>query len=162
MALAYKELTDPERAVWHAVANGALVELPLSAPAEDDPANGPTWGEDRRVRAQLIYELLTERTGPKDTPPRAIKLAGARITGALDLDAATLVCPLMLRRCSFEQPIRLSEAEAIAIRLPGCHVLGLVTDRDDDGRVHAELRLEPARRLTGREGRCKRSGGGRG
>jgi hypothetical protein len=125
MALAYKELTDPERAVWHAVANGALVELPLSAPAEDDPANGPTWGEDRRVRAQLIYELLTERTGPKDTPPRAIKLAGARITGALDLDATTLVCPLMLRRCSFEQPIRLSEAEAIAIRLPGCHVLDL-------------------------------------
>jgi hypothetical protein len=124
VALGYNDLTEPERAVWDAIADGALVELPVTAPAAHDPADGATWGEDRWVRAQLLCELLTERTGPKDIRPRAIKLAGARITGVLDLEAATLACPLTLCGCSFEQSISLYEAQAIAVRLPGCDLLG--------------------------------------
>jgi hypothetical protein len=69
--------------------------------------------------------LLTGMTGPKDAHPRAVKLAGARITGALDLEAATLKCPLNLRGCSFEQPINLQEAQASVLRLSGCDVPGL-------------------------------------
>jgi hypothetical protein len=125
VALTYEKLTDPERAVWDAVADGAPVQLPVGAPASDDPAKGATWGEDRQVRGQLLYELLTRRTGPRNVCPRALKLTGARITGALDLQAATLACPLMLSDCSFEQPINLQEAQALAVRLPGSHLLGL-------------------------------------
>lgn len=43
----------------------------------------------------------------------------------MDLEAATLLCPLSLRRCFFDQPINLSEAHAPSVRLPGCHAPGL-------------------------------------
>jgi hypothetical protein len=123
--LGYEELTEPERGVWKNIEAGALVELPIGSPATDDPITGEAWGEDRQVRAQLLYELLTGINGPRDDRPRALKLAGARITGALDLEAATLVCPLILRSCSFEQLINLQEAHASVVRLPGCRAPAL-------------------------------------
>jgi hypothetical protein len=125
VALAHEELTEPERAVWDAIEAGTLVELPLGASAANDPAKGANWGQDRQVRAQLLVELLTGRTGPKDAHPRALKLASARITGTLDLEAATLLCPLILQGCSFEEAVNLNEAQAPAVRLPGCHLPGL-------------------------------------
>jgi len=115
--LGWEELTEPERAVWNAVETGVLVELPLSGPVTDDPVAGQTWGQERKVRAQLLYELLTGVNGPKDARLRALKLAGARITGTLALEAATLVCPLILQRCSFEQRINLSEAQTLTLDL---------------------------------------------
>jgi hypothetical protein len=123
--LRWEELTEAECAVWKAVESGSLVGLPLGEPAVQDPATGENWSQDRQIRAQLLYELLVGINGPKDIRPRALKLAGARITGTLDLEATTLQCPLDLRRCSFEQPINLQEAQAPALRLPGCHVPGL-------------------------------------
>lgn len=123
--LRFRKLTEPERAIWHSVETGALVRLPLRNPTDDDPAAGAEWGEDRQVRGQLLYELLAGGNGPKDDRPRALKLAGARITGTLDLEAATLVCPLWLRRCFFDQPINLREVQAPSVGLPGCHAPGL-------------------------------------
>lgn len=118
-----RQLTKPERAVWDAIESGALVELPLGAPAAADPTSGQTWGKDRQIRAELLHELLVG--GRKGVRPRALRLAGARITGTLDLEAATLVCPLSLHRCSFEQTINLQEAQAPAVRLHGCRAPGL-------------------------------------
>ncbi|HEY6708115.1 MAG TPA: hypothetical protein VJB61_11040, partial [Actinomycetota bacterium] len=123
--LGYEELTEPERAVWNAIEAGLLVELALGALTADDPSTGKTWGRDRQVRAQLLYEILAGGNGPKDVRPRAVRLAGARIIGTLDLEAATLACPVSLRRCSFEQPINLREAQAPAVRLSGCRAPGL-------------------------------------
>jgi hypothetical protein len=123
--LRFEELAEPERAIWNAVEAGSLVELPFSAPTAKDPATGQSWGEDRQVRAQLLYELLVGINRPNDVRPRALNLAGARITGTLNLEATTLVCPLSLHRCYFDQPINLREAQAPAVRLPGCRVPGL-------------------------------------
>jgi hypothetical protein len=123
--LEYEELTEPERAIWNAIETGAVVILPLGPTTADDAANGETWGQDRQVRAQLLYELLAGGNGPKDIRPRALKLTGARITGTLDLEAATLTCPLSLDRCYFDQPINLREAHAPAVSLSGCHMPGL-------------------------------------
>jgi hypothetical protein len=125
VVLAYEELTEPERAVWDAIEAGTLVELPLGAPVADDPAKGANCGQDRQVRAQLLVELLTGRAGLKDARPRALKLASARITGTLDLEATILVCPLILQGCYFEEAVNLNEAQAPAVRLPGCHLPGL-------------------------------------
>jgi hypothetical protein len=136
--LGWEELTEPERAVWEAVEAGSLVELPLGGPEVDDPAAGETWGQDRQIRAQLLYELLAGVNGPKDVRPRALRVTGARITGTLDLEATTLACPMSLRRCSFEQPINLQEVEASVVRLPGCHVLGL-NARQLETRAEVEL-----------------------
>lgn len=122
MALSYEELTEPERAVWDGIEAGTQVELPLGEMAVGDASKGASWGEDRQIRAQLLCELLTSKMGPLGAHPRALKLAGARIMGILDLEAATLVCPLMLRDCFLDEPIILAEAHIVALRLPGCHV----------------------------------------
>jgi hypothetical protein len=129
----YEELTDPERAVWEAVETGKLVDLRVGDPKRDDPAMGASWGVDRQVRAQLLYELLRGISKPEGTPPRALKLAGAWIIGALDLEAVTLLCPLLLRGCYVDQPISLEEASAPALRLPGCHVASLNADQLETG-----------------------------
>jgi hypothetical protein len=129
LVLGFEEMTDPERAVWEADETGDVVDLGVGDPERDNPAMGADWGASRQVRAQLLCELLTGVNGPKDVRPRALQLAGARITGTLDLEAATLVRPLNLRRCSFDQPINLQEAQAPAVRLPGSRAPGLKGDQ---------------------------------
>jgi hypothetical protein len=125
MVLGYEELTDPERAVWEAVEVGKPVDLRVGDAKRDDPATGASWDADRQVRARLLYELLTGISKPKQAPPRALKLAGAWLTGPLDLEAATVLCPLLLHRCYVDQPISLQEARVPALRLLGCHVASL-------------------------------------
>jgi hypothetical protein len=122
--LTREELTEPECAVWDAIAVGTLVELPVGVPTPADPAAGGSWGKDRQVRAQLLYELLTANPG-KDVRPRGLKVVGARITGTLDLEAAELLCPVRLERCWFDEPVNMAEARVPALRLPGCHLPGL-------------------------------------
>ena len=123
--LDYEHLSDPERAVWDAIETGEPVGLPLGAPADDDPATGQIWAEDRQISGQLLYELLAGVSGPRDVRPRALELTGARITGPLNLAAIDFVCPLRLTCCSFEQHVNLEEARAPALRLPGCHLPAL-------------------------------------
>jgi hypothetical protein len=68
----------------------------------------------------------------------------------LDLEATSLVCPLVLRRCYFEEPISLQEAQASAVRLPGCRVPSLNAEQfqtrgnlelDDGFAANGEVRL---------------------
>jgi hypothetical protein len=122
-------VTEPERAVWNALETGALVKLPLGAPTAEDPATGEAWGDDRQIRAQLLYQLLTGGNRPEDVRPRALRLAGARISGTLDLDGAELVCPLLLRDCWLDEPVTFAEARAVAIRLPGCYLPALQAEQ---------------------------------
>jgi hypothetical protein len=104
MVLGYKDLTEPERAVWDAIETGTLVDLRAGSPERDDPANGESWGTERLVRSQLLYELLTNPTAPKDAHLRGLRLAGARITGLLVMEAARLACPLRLEDCRVDEP----------------------------------------------------------
>ena len=85
----YKDLTAPERATWDAIGTNTLVQLTLGTPTADPPATSRPGGEDREVRAQLLYELLMSANGPRGVPPRALKLAGAHITGTLDSEPAS-------------------------------------------------------------------------
>ena len=59
----------------------------------------------RQIRAELLVDLLTGTRLPDGKPPRAVKLRGARITGSLDLEAATLTCPLLLQDCYIDEPV---------------------------------------------------------
>jgi hypothetical protein len=106
------------------MATGKLVDLRTGQPDADNPACGATWGKPRVVRAEVLAELLTQQ-GQEPRRSRALRLAGARITGTLDLEGAELVCPLLLSGCWFEEPVRLVEAQAVTVRLPGCHLPAL-------------------------------------
>jgi hypothetical protein len=131
MALSQSELTEPELRVRKAAETGQPVDLRVHTPEQDDPAKGATWTAARMVRAKLLVKLLTRAIPAHQTPPYGVKLRGARIIGALDLEGAILTRPLLLRGCYLDEPINLREAQAPAIRLPGCHVPGLAADQVD-------------------------------
>jgi hypothetical protein len=111
-----------------AILTGELVDLRSGNASVDDPAHGAGWGAERIVSAEILTELLTK---PADSSrrPRALRLAGAVITGSLDLEAVELPCPLLLRGCWFEQPLNIAEAHAPVLRLPGCNMPGLYADQ---------------------------------
>ncbi|QKW33807.1 hypothetical protein HUT06_06980 [Actinomadura sp. NAK00032] len=114
----FGELSAAERGLIEAAATGARADVRAAG-----------TDADRQVRAALLAELLTGERAPEGGRPRALKLRGARIAGALDLEAAELACPLLLADCHFDEPLVLSEATAPSVRLPGCRVPALIADQ---------------------------------
>jgi hypothetical protein len=123
MTLADSDLTPPEEDLRKAMSTGGWVNLRKNDPQADDPSQGVQWGPERTIRAEVLANLLTQVTGSQR--PRALRLAGARVTGKLDLEAAELVCPVMLVACWFAEPVNVGEATVASLRLPGCHLPGL-------------------------------------
>jgi hypothetical protein len=85
-----------EQQLREAILTGRLVDLRTRKPRADDPAHGAGWNSQRTVPAALLVDLLTGTEG--SGRPRALRLAGARILGQLDLEAAELVCPAAAAR----------------------------------------------------------------
>src|ERR1035438_9639943 len=94
----YGKLSVAERKLMRSARAGILVDLHVGG-SEPDVAQGATWGAERTVRASVLAELLTSQWAHENGRLRAVRLRGARITGRLDLEAAELYCPLLLRDC---------------------------------------------------------------
>ena len=120
MALADSDLTPPEEDLRKAMTTGGWLDLRKHDPQADDPSQGAQWGAERTIRAEVLADLLTQVTGSQR--PRAVRLAGARVTGKLDVEAAELLCPVMLVACWFAEPVNMGEATVASLRLPGCHL----------------------------------------
>ncbi|MFG2716217.1 hypothetical protein ACGFX2_37655 [Streptomyces goshikiensis] len=93
---------------------------PNPEPYQVDANTGATWGSNRHVRADLIRQILLGRTDR--CRPRKLVLAGARITGRLDLEHLALTCHLKLISCYFDDTLVLDQAEASGIYLINCHL----------------------------------------
>lgn len=117
-----ENLSAAERTLLSNAATGTLTDLRAGSAELDDPAQGVTWGAGRQIRAELLIELLRGTQRHDNGPARAVKLQGARITGSLDLEAAAITCPLLLRQCYITEPVSFDEATGSAIRLPGCYM----------------------------------------
>jgi hypothetical protein len=93
-----------------------------------DPAAMKTWGRSRTIRAAVLRHLLVGEDRPVHA--KGVRLRGVRITGQLDLEAATLSCPLRLADCYLSNPqaIILDYATVSLLALTGCHLAGLEGD----------------------------------
>ncbi|MDX3192073.1 hypothetical protein PV458_26990 [Streptomyces sp. MN03-5084-2B] len=111
-----ESLTEAERRLIEALPTGELVDLRECPPPE------------RTIRAELLAEVLTGRRSLDGAEVRGARLAGAAVSGELDLEAATLRCPMLLWECSFDSPINLREARAMTVRMPGCSLAGIQAD----------------------------------
>ncbi|HEX8074198.1 MAG TPA: hypothetical protein VF545_04390 [Thermoleophilaceae bacterium] len=118
-------LSRRERALLRAARKG-VVDRRAGDPALDAVAKSAQWGGKRRMRAELLAELLTGARGPT---PRAVVMRGVRIEGALNLEAVTVACPLFLRGCVFDSPINLIRAELPDLELVDCKIEALVADQ---------------------------------
>jgi hypothetical protein len=116
------DLTALERCLWEAIETGEPVS-PLNGGTEKerDPKCGALWGPERTVRSEVLAEMLTGAQQPRKRP-RAIRLAFARITGALNLEGLDLLCPLCLESCYFDESLNLEEARAPKLELIRCYL----------------------------------------
>jgi hypothetical protein len=129
------ELTGPERQIWQAFARGVPVDLGGGDPTVEEAA-ADDWPPSRRVRAEVLTRLLlgAAPTEPGHTPKLA--LAGARITGPIDLSAGTVTSELRLTRCWLDEPVEASDAKLRNLTLQACRVTRLeLWAADVDGSI---------------------------
>ncbi|MFE0800184.1 membrane-associated oxidoreductase [Streptomyces sp. NPDC058812] len=133
------DLTPAEARVWRAFATGTAVDF--RAADDEDPADGGAWGPERTVRAGVLRALLLD--GPReDGEVAALNLAGARVTGPLELQYATVDHPVRLRHCHFDDVPRLYAARLREVNLSESVLPGLISHAV---RVDGVLRLTRAR-----------------
>jgi hypothetical protein len=112
------KLTVPERALWKAFPRGEVVDLTQA------------WGVwARTVRAEVIAALLFGAVAPEPGWAAALRLHGARISGALRLGHCVLAGPVRMRECEFESVIDLSGARVRDVDLSGSRLSGLLAPR---------------------------------
>ncbi|MGZ3118854.1 membrane-associated oxidoreductase [Streptomyces sp. H62] len=133
------DLTPAEARVWRAFATGTHVDFRTAD--DENPAGGGSWGPERTVRAGVLRALLLD--GPRqEGEVAALSLAGARVTGSLELQYATVEHPVRLRHCHFEETPRLYAARLREVNLSESALPGLIAHAV---RVEGVLRLTRAR-----------------
>ncbi|PCG82351.1 oxidoreductase [Streptomyces sp. WZ.A104] len=138
--LIYGELTAAERALRASFPEGRWVDLRTGEPEDDDPATGARWGAERTVRAEVVAALLLGGNTERPSSVASLRLAGARITGRLDLAGAEIGHLLWLKECRLDQPVSFNAASTRTIRITRSRVPGV-----DAGLARIEGRLD----LTG-------------
>lgn len=123
------EPTEPEQKLIDAAARGDEADFHTGDAEQDDPADGESWGEERTIRAEIIFCLATGLRSDWRVHSKGVQVSGAKIVNALDFNSATLRCPLLLFGCWFEKEIGLIDARTRTIGLSGSRVPGLRADR---------------------------------
>ncbi|MET9554689.1 membrane-associated oxidoreductase [Streptomyces sp. NPDC006645] len=130
-------LTAAERRVWDAFPTGEVVDFRTA----DDP--GPTagagWGPERSLRADVVRAVLLGGAR-RDGEIPALRVMGARITGALNLRYASADCPISLGDCFLDDVPNLYGAHVRQLNLSGSVLPGMTA---------ATLRVDGVLRLTG-------------
>ena len=84
--------------------------VPDPAAPINNLAKAEDWGKERTLRADLLAWLLTDAEASKLVHPSGIGVAGARITGRLDLSYQTVNLPLTLIDSSIPDGVDISFA----------------------------------------------------
>ncbi|MGC4972029.1 membrane-associated oxidoreductase [Streptomyces sp. DT199] len=117
-----EDMTPAEERVWRAFPRGQDVDFRDAA--DEDPARGADWGPDRTVRAAVVRALLLSAP-QEDGETAALRLAGARITGVLNLQYADIDHAARLSDCFFDDVPVLYAARLRQLNLRGSVLPGL-------------------------------------
>lgn len=126
------DLTPAEQRLWRAFATGATVDF---------RAQGEENGPERSVRAAVLRALLLN--GPREPGEiAALKVAGAHVTGLLDLRHAVVDSMIRLIHCRFDEAPRLVGAQLNYVSLRDSELPGLDASHT---RIDGGLRLTRCR-----------------
>ncbi|ROZ52762.1 hypothetical protein EEB12_28300 [Rhodococcus sp. WS1] len=121
-----------EHAMWvnrliDAAMGGLVVDLRFGAPIRQyNPATADQWPAERCIPASALRTvLLGDHTG---FDPRGLRIAGARITGDVDLAHITFDYPLHMVRCRIDRPIAFDAAKLAELDLTASHIRSLSVD----------------------------------
>jgi len=113
----------PELKLLRCVAAGVAVDFKEE---EEEERNATErlgeWGEERRLSAELIAWVCTDRDAREFITHKGLQVIGAKIEGSLDLSFAQMEFPLAFSRCAFMQAIRLDLAAVRFLDLSGSSV----------------------------------------
>jgi hypothetical protein len=143
------DLSPAERRVWQAFPRGETVNF--HAGESEDAAAGADWGPERTLRASVLKALLVSAP-QEDGEIAALRVTGARITGALDLTHAVIDQPVRLSHCHFTDPPDLygTQLRRLSLRGSALPALDLGSARVDgvvqlsDCRVRGRIQLSGA------------------
>jgi hypothetical protein len=107
-------LSAPERALWAAFPRGERVDL-----------SGKRSPRGRSIRAEVISALLLGAVPAEPGQLAALRLDGARVTGALRLGHAEVTVPVRLGNCEFGAAVDLASARTRDVDLTGSRLAGL-------------------------------------
>jgi len=113
------DLWPQEQQLCATAAEGVLLDLRSRRPGEDDPIRGRQWSPERRIRAQVLFHLLTGCGPGLADSVMAVRVRGAQIVGRLNLGGWKLRCPLELYQCYLRCRLDLAKMEAPNISLRG-------------------------------------------
>ncbi|MFJ9243469.1 oxidoreductase [Streptomyces sp. NPDC101776] len=123
--LSYDELTAPERELWDAFPEGRPVDLRTGVPEDDRVAEGGQWGPARTVRTAVLMALLLGANTVQPGAVACLRLAGARITGSLNLAGAQIGQSVWIEECWFEEPVSLFGASTQTLVIKSSRVPGI-------------------------------------
>ncbi len=124
--------TEAEKALLEAAEKGEFADrrkLDPKDPGHDKPENSDNWSPERNIRAKLLAWLCTDKGASELVHYKGVQVAGAKVTGVLDLEAATLLHPLTLDYCAVKEAIILRDAETRTLSLQGSHTGPVSADR---------------------------------
>src|SRR5689334_21367355 len=117
-------LTEIEESMRACAQAGEVLDL-LGGAVSPNAQTMRAWDESKTLRAAVLRHLLAQGEWPVDA--RGVRLRGLRIHGCLDLEAATIRCPLRAEFCAFDEShtVTLDFAAAPLIVLNSCWMAGL-------------------------------------
>ncbi|WP_293451850.1 hypothetical protein, partial [Planktotalea sp.] len=125
----YKELEEiePAEAEWKLIHACKHRDVCVLGDGELPPApeDGAAPDPEREIRAALLRYLLLGGCKTFQTDDVGVWLAGAHITGTLDLDFTTVRGPMRLLSCRFEQRLYMEQTFVAQFGLDGSHLNGL-------------------------------------
>lgn len=110
---------------------GGREDMPWTS-AEDNADKGPqVWGAEREIHAGVLRWLCVDKAACALVDPKGVRLAGARITGALDLSHAEIPFPLELSRCRIPDGVNLIGSKIPRVVLDGSWIGSVNADGAD-------------------------------
>lgn len=118
------ELSATEQRMWQAFSQGTLVDLRAGSAHADDLTAANEWGADRTVRGAVIAELLLGACASKRGHVPRVRLAGARVEGAIDVSEGQVLASLSLLHCRLDSPPDFTGVASRSVKLASCALPG--------------------------------------
>ena len=139
-------LTPGEERLTKCAASGEWwkPEIPTGVGFDSDPAKASTWPKECKVRAEVIYCLLTGVPWEKGSDiwsvhPKGLQLLNAYIDGKLDLEGCYLLASFWLHSSKVVGNVILMDATTRTVSFRRSHIQALNAERSTvEGALHLQ------------------------
>ena len=131
---------------------GELLDLAPEVPdSELDAGGAARWPAERYLPAAALRAALLSPNLAAD--PLGLRVRGVYLTGILNLDHATISCPIMLTYSALQHPASIQAATLVALNLSHTHLPGLDLDATITGKADLDLNTSPSPARSARSAR---------